>query len=625
MKVIHESFDLARLHEFQIVAPDVETDGLYWYRDRIFGVALAAYDGKDIYTQYFDIRERPQSMAALRKYLPQAKRIVNHHIKFDVHFLRKHNVRVPLDRIECTMVRAALINEHEGEHGHDGFDLDTLCRKYISKGKETGVYEELAKLFGGDATRKVQMKNLHRAPARVAAKYACPDPALAIELWLWQEQEIARQDLHQVWDLERRLTPVLVEIEAQGVRVDTSLAAGSVIKTDYKVAEYQTALNKAAGKPVNANSSPQMRALFGAKKTDSGAWVTDSGYPLEKTDGGEASINKDVLIALAEKDPRAKAALGIRKMVKAKSFLKDHIIGHAFGDHVYPNYNQTRGDNELGTGTGRFSINDPALQQIPARDEDVARVVRPCFIPDPKHKWGCGDWEQFEFRWFAHYVNDTAIIKAYADNPHLDYHQIVADMTGIPRKPRWAGDANAKQINLGLVFGMGPGKMAAKMGLPYVVVSDKNGREWLRPGPEATAVFEKYHAAIPGVRKLLDQASSIARSRGHVLTAMGRHIRFPRGLYTHKAGGLVFQGTSADCIKTKMIELQPIAKREGFKILLSVHDELDFDFPAKEADRMAGLVKKHLETFDGIGCPIRCRVPILSSVAVGSNWCEASI
>ena len=108
------------------------------------------------------------------------------------------------------------------------------------------------------------------------------------------------------------------------------------------------------------------------------------------------------------------------------------------------------------------------------------------------------------------------------------------------------------------------------------------------------------------------------------MTAMGRHIRFPGGQFTHKAGGLVFQGTSADCMKQKMIEMHPIAKREGFKMLLSVHDELDFSVPDKMVPKVSKLIKKVLETFDGGQCPIRCRVPILSSVAFGPNWWEAS-
>jgi DNA polymerase I-like protein with 3'-5' exonuclease and polymerase domains len=617
------SLNLERLAEYPVVALDCETTGLHWYRNDAFGVAIAAYDGKDIHTGYFDIRERPRIIDLLRGEVPRCQKVVNHNMKFDSHFLRKQGVMVPLDRIECTSVRAALINEHE-----PSFSLDNLSKKYTGRSK-VDIYDKLAALFGGAPTRAVQMKNLHRAPASLVGEYAAPDPELAILLWLWQEEEIVRQGLQKVWNLERQLTPVLIEMEEHGVRVDEERAEKSLVEIDRNVNQAQMTLNKLAGKDVNVNSSPQMRALFGCNKVDADNgrgfnWTTDSGFVLEVTDGGQPSMNKDALEALgARGDARAGQILTIRKMLKAKSFLKDHIIGHAVGGRVYPNYNQTRGDNDLGTGTGRFSIDDPALQQIPARDREVASIVRACFLPEKGHSWVCADWDQFEFRWFAHYTKDPNVLKVYEDNPNADYHQVVADLTGLPRSARRTGDANAKQINLGLVFGMGQGTMAYEMGLPYTTRWDpKHNREWQTAGPEAMEIFEKYHTAIPGVKKLLSQASSIAKSRGHVLTVMERHIRFPGGKFTHKAGGLVFQGSSADCMKQKMIELHPVAKKEGFHMLLSVHDELDFSVPSKKEAKHIAMIKKSLETFDGDECPIQCRVPIRSSVAVGPNWWE---
>lgn len=626
MKVNYEPFDLSRLREFQVVSVDTETTGVHWYKDRAFGIAIAGYDGREIWSQYVDLREAERLLPALRKHLPQARRIVNHSAKFDAHFLHRHRVDVPPDLWECTMVRAALINEHEGEHGHDGFDLDTLCKKYVGEGKPTGIYDELAKMFGGEPTRHAQMKNLHRAPVRLAEMYAAPDPALAIRLWLWQEGEIERQGLQKIWALEKAVMPALIEIEEHGIRVDQQLAARRVVMVDEKILEARRKLNELAGKPVNANSPTQMRALFGTiKSTDKEGrveWRTSSGFLLENTDGGEASINKDSLMVMSNLgDERAKAVLTIRRMTKGQQFLKDHILGHVHGDRVYPNYNQMRGESGLGTVTGRFSIDDPALQQIPMHDRDVAEIVRPCFLPNVKDKWGCADWKQFEFRWFAHYTNDPNILEMYRRDPNADFHQTTADLTGITRDRKYAGDtANAKQINLGLVFGMGEGEMAYNMGMDFSVRRDKSGRDWKVAGEKAKAVFAKYHAAIPGVRALLDQASSIARNRGYVKTIMDRHIRFPRGSY-YKAGGLVFQGSSADSMKQKLVELRPVAKKEGFNILLLVHDEYDFSFP--DAKRQAPVAKKILETFDGVECPIKCRVPILSDVSVGDTWWDA--
>ena len=614
--------NLERLSEYPIVCIDCETTGLHWYKDKMFSVAIAAWDGENIHSQYIDIRDEPSKIETLAGEAPNIKKYINHNAKFDSHFLREAGIDLPLDRIECTSVRAALINEHE-----PSFSLDALGRKYVNHGK-VDIYEELAKMFGGQPTRAAQMKNLYRAPASLAGRYAIDDPVIAIKLWLWQEEEIKRQGLEQVWGIERQLTPILVQMEKWGVRVDEERAENSLGTIDKQVRTTQNELDSLTGRSINVNSSPQMRVLFGAHKVEAETpkgylWKTDSGIILPMTDGGEASIGKDSLITLSGLgDKRAQHALAIRKMVKAKSFLKDHIIGHAIDGRVYPNYNQTRGDNQLGTGTGRFSIDDPALQQIPARDKEIAEVVRSCFLPEEGHQWTCGDWAQFEFRVFAHYTKDPNVLRIYEENPDADYHQVVADITGIPRNPRYAGDANAKQINLGLVFGMGQGKMAYEMGLEHTV-EYRQDREWYKAGPGAVEVFNKYHGALPAVKKLLDQASSVARSRGYVTTILGRHIRFPGGKAVHKAAGLVFQGTSADSMKQKMIELFPVCKAEGINMLLSVHDELDFSTPTKETPRQKILLKKHLESF-GSSDPIQFRVPIRSSVESGDNWFIAS-
>lgn len=617
------SINLARLSEYPVVSADVETTGKYWYRDRMFGIAIATWDGERIESQYWDIREKPRVLEAIKIELPKVKRWVNHSAKFDAHMMLNEGIAVPIDNMECTTVRAALINEHE-IHGNHGYNLDDLCRKYIGKGK-VDIWPELASLFGGAPTRAVQIKNLHRAPSALAEKYATPDPALALELWLWQEKEIEKQSLQRIWNLERRVTPFLVEIERQGIRVDEARATASKNAVNAKIAVAQQNLNRLAGGDVNANSAPQMRKLFGCTKTvrDDGRieWRTSAGFLLENTDTDGPSVNKDSLIVMAQTDERAAHIMTIRRMDKARQFLENHILGHAHNGRVYPNYNQTKSESGLGVGPGRFSIDDPAMQQIPMHDIDVAEIVRPCFLPEVGHSWGCADWKQFEFRWFAHYVNDPKITQTYADNPESDFHQTTANITGITRDRKYAGDtANAKQINLGLVFGMGEGEMAYNMGMEYEVHVDKHKRVWKTAGPKAKEIFRKYHDAIPGVRKLLQQASSIARKRGYVETKAGRHLRFPGGKYLHKAAGLVFQGTSADCMKLKMLEMRPICKKEGWLYLLSVHDEHDVSIPKSKTGAAKPVIESTLQTFTG---DVECRIPILTDLNFGDNWWEA--
>lgn len=612
-------FNLSRLGDFPIVSIDSETTGLYWYRDSVFGIAVAGYDPdtNSMMSGYFDIRDRANMVKYLQRELDRAKRVVNHNIKFDyMHLSSTAGVLLPTDKIECTSVRAALINEHE-----ESFSLDSLSKKHLGREKYSDIYGELAAMFGGKADRDTQIKNLSRAPSEMAGKYATPDAELACLLWAWQEKEIERQGLQKVWGLEKELLPVLLDIEKRGVRVDLDRTSKARDDIEKLISANQHKLNKAAGGEVNPNSPKQMRELFGAYKDESGVWRTKVGnMALEETDSGNPSIGADALRSLAEAGHEiAQMVYGLRKSTKARQFLKDHIMGHELNGRVYPNYNQTRGDNDLGTGTGRFSINDPALQQIPSRDVDIASIVRACFIPEDGHKWVCADWEQFEFRWFAHYTNDRNILKVYEEDPSADFHQVVADMTGIPRKPRFAGDANAKQINLGMVFGMGEGTLAMEMGLPFTT----DNRGYRRAGPEAKEVFVKYHSQIPGVKKLLQEASSIAKNRGYVMTKMGRHIRFPGGKFTHKAGGLIFQGTSADCMKVKMIEMHKISKETGYDMLLSVHDEQDFSCPNELVEVAEKQITECLQGFKE-NDTIHCRVPILSDVTSAENWWEAS-
>lgn len=211
----------------------------------------------------------------------------------------------------------------------------------------------------------------------------------------------------------------------------------------------------------------------------------------------------------------------------------------------------------------------------------------------------------------------------YHENPDLDFHQMVADMTGLPRSMTPGIKGNAKQINLGLVFGMGEGKLAQEMGLPYTTET-RNGREFLIPGDEALEVFKQYHQSVPGIKSLLSKASSVAKSRGFVKTIMGRRIRFPGKKFTHKAGGLIFQGTAADALKVKLVEVHQALKGTGARLLLNVHDELDMSFPFEGAEKIDKMVGELYNCFDGVKCPIHLDIPMRSSSGMGCNWWEAS-
>lgn len=615
--------DLPRIHDAPYLALDCETDGLRWWTDKIFGFALSLPDGPDY---YFDIRRQPRALEWLKKELPRYKgTIVNQHIKFDVHMLRQAGVIVPRNSIDCTMTRAALIDEHRMT-----YDLDSLGLDYIGEGKDTSIYEKLAAMFGGKPTAHAQGPNFHKAPPEIIAPYGMRDTRTALRLWEWQCGELEKQELGTVAALERELMPVIIDMEHGGVRINLEKVEKAIADIDRQAKTLHYQLNNLAGFEINPNPSGSIHKLFNPQRREDGAWVARDGTILGTTGAGKASIDADGLRAM--KDPAAELILRLRKMLKTRdTFLKGHMLGHHHNGVIHCNINQTKTEADVGTITGRFSINDPALQQIHKRDEDIASVVRGCFEADEAgHDWVCNDWAQMDFRVFAHYVKNPTILKMYRDKPDTDFHQLASDLTGIPRKPRFAGDANAKQINLGLIFGMGEGKLAQEMGLPYTMedkIDRKTGKkigEWIKPGSQANAVFEKYHDAIPGVKDFLKNASSIARSRGYVRTVLGRRVRFPRGLFTHKAGGLIFQGSAADALKVKIIEVDQYLKStdSGARLMLNVHDEFDSSVPKDRADIRAEITRI-VTDFHSESARIKFRVPILSDQGYGANWWEA--
>lgn len=599
--------DLTR-HPYLVA--DCETTGLDWSRDRLIGVALRGSESDRGY--YFDWQA---DRSYIQDQLEGAQALVNHNIKFDWHFWTQAGIRIAAP-MHCTMVAAALHNEHEHSYA-----LDALCQKYFMQGK-VEVWDELAKLFGGKPTKEVQMPNLARAPHALIERYAVQDVALANTLWKFMNQRLHEQDLARVYQVEMRLLRALCQMERRGVHIDVPRAEQAVVDLRVQMRREQAALDELAGKPINVNSNKQLAAVLVKERVDERTYLLHNGQTVPATDGGAPSLRADVLRHVHH--PVARSVETIRKLDKTvNTFLLGHILGSHRSGVVHANFNQTKSDNDLGTGTGRLSVNSPALQQIHKRDKTIASVVRACFLPDPKQAWLALDWSQMDFRMFAHYVNSPQIIEAYAADPDLDYHSVVAEIAGIPRdRDPTTGGGNAKQINLGMVFGMGAGRLAMEMGLSYNEVARPGGKPFLEPGPEARELVDKYHRAIPGVRDLLATASALAKRRGYVMTALGRRIRFPQGFY-HKAAGLVFQGSAADCLKVKLCELHEGLQGTPASLMLNVHDEFDITVPPGNESLVADI-RATIERFDGDVTPLKFRVPIRSDEGAGANWWDAS-
>lgn len=574
------------------VVMDTETTGTDYMEDKPFMLGI------QVGRRQFACRWNEQVTAWLCDRLPRMKNSIWHNAKFDLHMLIQGGVPMDVIRrssIYCTMIGAAVINEHE-----PSYSLDRLGWKYLQKGKSSQLlYDRLAAMFGGPAT-KAQMRNLHRAPDWMVNEYLFGDLDVTADLYAWQQDEIKRQELERILTLERKVTPALAEIERRGIAVHVAAVAQAETRFKNLIRDLETDIIKHVGFVPNTLSQPQMIKAF-----------QKLGLSIPTLPDGRISFAKDLMSQVEH--PIAQL---IQNHKSARKMQDTFIAGVKEGGYIrrtgkiHTNFNQMRGENEFGTKTGRFSSSNPNMQQIPKRDSAAAAIIRALYIPDHKDKaWICGDWSQFEFRIFGHYAKDEGVIATYKENPDADFHQAVADLTGLKRNPY------AKQINLGMVFGMGEGKMAKQIGLPYEVQMGKGKKETLIPGPEAREIFNTYHARIPGVKPFLKQAENIAKNRGYVKTIRGRHIRFPDGFF-YKAGGLVFQGSAADLMKEKTVALNDAFRGIGAELLLMVHDEFNTQCPRELADEVVKLKQQIMEDIPDL------RLPIRAEVKAGNSWWE---
>lgn len=593
----------------QVMAFDTETTGL-GVTDMAFGFSVAV----DGWSGYFDIREYPKSLLWISECIPA--RIVAHNASFDYRMITRAGADLDLNLFDDTVIRACLINEHL-----NSYSLDELAKIYLGEAKQEEIYKQLAKMFGGLATRNVQMKNISKAPSEIVAPYAIKDAELTLKLWQWQESEIQRQGIEDIIQFERNLMPTLIKAEMRGIRVNIDAAHEAQKGLTVELDEQQGRINDLNGKPFNVNSTPQVREMFKPTKESNG-WVSDTGIQLDSTDSGGPCIDSEALRRM-EGDPRAELILSIRSLIKTRdTFLGGHVIKSAHNGRVYPTINQNKGEMG-GTGTGRLSYSGPAMQQIPSRNKKVAAIVKPVFLPDEGHIWVDADMASFEVRVFAHFANDPAINKLYADDPLTDFHQAVADLTGLPRNASYSGQPNAKQLNLSMIFNAGNGAIADKMGMEWwwSTFTDKNGKEvtYKQAGDAALQVIDKYHATLPGVKTLVNGAKQAVMERGYVRTKMGRRIRFPDKRYAYKASGLLIQSTAADLNKNNWMILEEVTAKYGGHLILNTHDSYSMSLPKDSWEQAWKDVEKAIATsYPWFRVPL-----ILELSGSGSNWWEA--
>lgn len=601
------------LRQYPYFAYDTETTGLRYPIDKAFACSIAVPGD----SWYFDFRRQPKAIEWLNDTfatLPRRARVICHNAPFDACMSAVAGIHIPLHLLDDTVVRACLINEHEATifpwnryRKPGGYSLDYLCRKYIKKKKieVVGPIQDL--------------------PFEKAEEYAVQDAVITLELWEWQEKRLnqedhQKRDLLKIAQLERAAMPIIIDAQMHGIRVDLDEAEGAMARMTPHIKKLQNEMDKLAGWEFNVNSGPQMLKLFDPTRGHGGWFVGP--IRIGETDKGAPSFKKEYLENLANVDPRARLVTDIRSALKTRdTFLAKHILEHAIDDRVYPTINQTVRETG-GTKWGRLSYVDPAMQQIPSRDKVTASIVKPCFLPDEGHVWVDYDLASFEVRIFVALAGmyNRELSHLYDEDPHLDFHDYVSKLTGLKRNAEYAGEPNAKQLNLSMIFCQGAGATANKMNLP--TTPDEFTDEWgikikfQRAGDEAQSIIDQYHRRVRGVAELAQKARTLAEMRGYLVTKYGRHCRFPKKYKTYKASGILIQATSADINKENWCLIDEALDGRG-RIVLNTHDSYSLSCETDTWERATQDVVKSVER-KFLGVPL-----VLDFNGVGQNWWAA--
>ena len=515
-----------------------------------------------------------------------------HNAMYDVCWLRAAGLNIK-GKIVDTMIAASLIDENRLS-----YQLNTLSKFYVGMGKDESILQAAAKEYGLDAK-----KDMWRLPAMFVGQYAERDAESTLKLWKRLETELYQEELWDIFNLETKLFPCLVDMRFKGVRVDLDKAdkiKKSLINKEQKII---SKIKDLTGIEVEIMAARSIAKAFDKLK-----------LPYDRTEKSkEPSFTKNFLQNHPHELPKAIAEA--REINKAHSTFIDSITKHAVDGRIHADINQIRSDAG-GTVTGRFSMSNPNLQQIPARHPELGPLIRSIFIPEEKHTWGSFDYSQQEPRILVHYAklqNLTGvdeIVDAY-NAGDADFHQVVADMAGIERK-------QAKTINLGLMYGMGKNKLMAELGL----MKDS-----------AEKLIKQYHTKAPFVKQLMDNVSRKANDRGKIRTLLGRACHFDlwqpvqfgvfkplpleqarkeydeplKRAFTYKALNKLIQGSAADMTKKSMVALY----ENGIVPHIQIHDEVDISVESNEkAEQIIEIMESAVEL----------KVPNKVDYEAGANW-----
>ena len=591
-KLIDNKKDITKLCDFlftkRILSLDTETTSTSAIDAELVGLSFAVEEKEAYYVPIPANREEALKIVNIFKPLYENPEIlkVGQNIKYDYEVLMNYGVEIK-GKMFDTMIAHYLI---QPELYHN---MDYLAEVYLNY--QTVHIEEL---IGPKGKNQKSMRDL--SPSEVY-EYAAEDADITLRLKNILEPKLKELEVEDLfWNVEMPLVPVLASMEMNGVCIDTNTLKETSNNLTNRLADIEHHIYELAGESFNIASPRQVgEILFGKMK------IVEK---PKKTKTGQYVTSEEVLQQLRSKSPIIDEILNYRGLKKLLSTYVDalpKLINPRTG-HIHASFNQAI------TSTGRLSSSDPNLQNIPVRDDD-GKEIRRCFIPEPGCLFFSADYSQIELRIMAHLSEDKNMVEAFREGSDIHaataakiWHEDISQVTDAQRK-------KAKTANFGIIYGITTFGLAQRMNID---------------NKEAKQIIEDYFLTFPGVKAYMEKSKEMARQKGYAETLFHRRRYLPdinsknatvRGFAERNAINAPIQGSEADIIKVAMVRIYNRFKAEGIrsKMIIQVHDELNFSVYPEEKEKVEQIVVEEMQR----AYPLS--VPLIADAGWGNNWLEA--
>ena len=591
-QLVENEGELRRLCDFfitkEFVSIDTETTSTDAISAELVGLSFSAEESKAFYVPVPANYEEALKVVQIFKPLYESDKImkIGQNIKYDYEVLTRYGVTIQ-GKMFDTMIAHYLI-QPELHH-----NMDYLAETLL--GYQTIHIEEL---LGPKGKKQKNMRDL--SPTDIY-EYAAEDADITLRLRNVLEPRLKELGVEELfWNIEMPLVRVLADMELNGVCLDTEALQDTSKIFNERMREYEQEIYKEAGEEFNISSPKQVGdILFGKLQ------IMDK---PKKTKTGQYVTSEEVLQSLENKSPIVRNILNYRGMKKLLSTYIDalpKLINPRTG-HIHTSFNQAL------TATGRLSSSDPNLQNIPVRTDD-GKEIRKCFIPEEGCLFFSADYSQIELRIMAHLSEDENMMEAFREGHDIHrataakiWHEDIDKVTDAQRK-------KAKQANFGIIYGITTYGLAQRMDISNA---------------EAKDLIQDYFRTFPKVQAYMEHAKEVARAKGYAETLFHRRRYLAdinsrnatvRGFAERNAINAPIQGTEADIIKVAMVRIWERFKKEGIrsKMILQVHDELNFSVYPEEREQVERIVIEEMQN----AYPLN--VPLIADAGWGKNWLEA--